>query len=60
MIGGFYSRYFALINTTSLLLQLFVVSRIVKYLGVSTAVTILPALSLVAYNVLSFVPVWRC
>jgi AAA family ATP:ADP antiporter len=56
VIGAFYSRYFALINITSLLLQLFVVSRIVKYLGVSTAVTILPALSLIAYNVLAFVP----
>lgn len=56
LIGAFYSRYFALINITSLLLQLFVVSRVVKYLGVSTAVTILPALSLVAYNVLAFVP----
>ncbi len=56
IIGAFYSRYFALINITSLLLQLFVVSRIVKYLGVSTAVCILPALSLMAYNVLAFVP----
>ncbi len=59
VIGGFYSRYFALINVTSLLLQLFVVSRVVKHLGVSTAVTILPALSLLAYNVLAFVPsIW--
>ncbi len=59
VIGGFYSRYFALINIISLLLQLFVVSRIVKYLGVSKAVLILPALSLVAYNVLAFVPsIW--
>jgi ATP:ADP antiporter, AAA family len=56
VIGGFYSRYFALINTASLLLQLFVVSRVVKYLGVSTAVAILPSLSLVAYNVLAFLP----
>lgn len=56
VIAGFYSRYFALINVTSLVLQLFVVSRIVKHLGVSTAVTILPALSLLAYNVLAFVP----
>jgi AAA family ATP:ADP antiporter len=56
VIGSFYSRYFALINITSLVLQLFVVSRIVKHLGVSTAVTILPALSLVAYNVLAFAP----
>jgi AAA family ATP:ADP antiporter len=56
VIGAFYSRYFALINITSLLLQLFVVSRIVKYLGVPAAVTILPWLSLAAYNVLAFAP----
>ena len=37
-------------------LQLFVVSRIVKYFGVSWAVMILPALSFGAYNVLVFVP----
>ena len=56
MIGTFYSRYFALINITSVLLQLFVVSRVVKHLGVSKAVVILPTLSLLAYNVLAFVP----
>ena len=56
LIGWFYSRYFALINITSLLLQLFVVSRIVKRFGVSTAVAILPSLSLLAYNVIAFVP----
>jgi len=59
VIGAFYSRYYAFINIFSLLLQLFVVSRIVKYLGVSTAVTILPALSLLAYNVLAFLPSLR-
>jgi AAA family ATP:ADP antiporter len=32
------------------------VSRIVKHLGVSTAVTLLPAISLLAYNVLAFLP----
>ena len=59
VIGRFYSYYFALINLTSLLLQLFVVSRVVKHFGVSTAVTLLPALSLIAYNVLAFVPsIW--
>jgi AAA family ATP:ADP antiporter len=56
VIAAFYSRYFALINTTTLLLQLLVVSRVVKHFGVSKAVVLLPALSLVAYNVLAFVP----
>jgi ATP:ADP antiporter, AAA family len=56
VIGSFYSTYFALINVISLLLQLFVVSRVVRYFGVSTAVVILPTLSVLAYNVLAFVP----
>jgi ATP:ADP antiporter, AAA family len=56
LIGRFYSRYFALVNIVSLLLQLFVVSRIVKRLGVGVAVGILPALSAVAFATIAFVP----
>jgi AAA family ATP:ADP antiporter len=56
IIGDFYSKYFTLVNILGLVLQLFVVSRIVKYLGVSSAVLILPILSLGAYNVLVFFP----
>ena len=59
MIGDFYSKYFTLVNVLGLLLQLFVVSRVVKYFGVSIAVMILPALSLVAYNVIVFLPLLR-
>jgi ATP:ADP antiporter, AAA family len=56
LIGDFYSKYFTYVNALGLLLQLFLVSRIVKYLGVSKAVMILPIISLVAYNVLTFYP----
>jgi AAA family ATP:ADP antiporter len=55
-IGGFYSRYFGLVNVGSLLLQLFLVSRIVRWFGVEKAVAIQPALSIVAYNVMTFAP----
>jgi AAA family ATP:ADP antiporter len=57
IIGDFYSKYFTLVNVLGLLLQLFVVSRIVKYLGVGAAVMILPIISLGAYNILVFLPV---
>jgi len=56
LIGDFYAKYFTLVNITGLLLQLFVVSRVVKHWGVSWAVMILPALSFGAYNILVFVP----
>jgi AAA family ATP:ADP antiporter len=57
LIGRFYSRYFGLVNIASLLLQLFVVSRIVKHTGVGTAVAIQPALSVLAYVIIGFVPI---
>ena len=56
LIGDFYSKYFTLVNVFGLLLQLFVVSRIVKHLGMAWAVMILPIISLGAYNILVFLP----
>ena len=60
IIGDFYAKYFSLVNVLGLLLQLFVVSRIVKHRGVAWAVMVLPALSFGAYNILVFVPAAQC
>jgi AAA family ATP:ADP antiporter len=56
IIGDFYAKYFSLANGLGLLLQLFVVSRIIKHRGVPVALLILPALSFGVYNVLILVP----
>jgi AAA family ATP:ADP antiporter len=56
IIGDFYAKYFSMVNGVGLFLQLFVVSRIVKHVGVAWAVMILPALSFGAYNILVFIP----
>ena len=56
IIGDFYAKYFSLANALGLVLQLFVVSRVIKHRGVAFAVMILPALSFGVYNVLLFVP----
>jgi ATP:ADP antiporter, AAA family len=57
LIGQTYAQYFSLTNICGLLLQLFIVSRLVKYLGVPACVAVLPCISLVSYNVLAFFPV---
>ena len=57
LIGTFYSRYFLYVNVLGLVLQLFVVSRIVKHWGVGWAVMVLPAISFAGYNILAFYPV---
>jgi AAA family ATP:ADP antiporter len=56
-IGGFYAEFFTVVNIAGLLLQLFVVSRVLKYFGVGVAITILPLIALGGYLVAAFYPV---
>ena len=56
-IGAFYSDFFAVVNVVSLLMQLFIVSRIVKYLGVRIAVMVLPVIAMGGYALLAFFPI---
>ena len=56
LIGEFYSSYFAGVNLLGLLLQLFVVSRIFKYIGVRGALFLLPAIALVGYSLIAVMP----
>jgi AAA family ATP:ADP antiporter len=56
-IGSFYSDFFAVVNVAGLLLQLFVVSRIVKYLGIRIAILFLPIIALGSYGLIAFLPV---
>jgi AAA family ATP:ADP antiporter len=56
-IGKFYSDFFFAVNLLGVVLQLFVVSRILKYLGVRAAVLALPLLAVMGYAALAFFPV---
>ncbi|TDI48772.1 MAG: MFS transporter [Acidobacteria bacterium] len=56
-IGEFYSKFFFVVNIAGLLIQLFLVSRIIKHLGIRIAVLIMPFISLGAYGVLAFYPI---
>jgi AAA family ATP:ADP antiporter len=55
-IGAFYAEYFQVVNIAGMLLQLFVVSRVVKYLGVRVAVCILPVVAFGSYAVAALIP----
>ncbi|HZA97521.1 MAG TPA: MFS transporter [Gemmatimonadales bacterium] len=56
-IGRFYSDFLFYVSIAALLLQLFVVSRLIKYVGVQAGVLVLPVLAFTGYAVLAFVPV---
>ena len=55
-IGAFYADYFQVVNIAGMLLQLFLVSRVVKYLGVRVAVCILPVVAFGSYAVAALIP----
>jgi AAA family ATP:ADP antiporter len=49
-IGQFKARYFEWINVLEVLLQLFVVSRVIKYTGLRVALVLVPLASLAGYG----------
>jgi AAA family ATP:ADP antiporter len=56
-IAEFYSDFFTVVNILGLLLQAFVVSRIIKYAGVARALLFLPVIALMGYTVIAVVPI---
>jgi len=56
VIGEFYGNYFTMVNVFAAVLQAFVVSRVIKYFGVRVALLVLPAVALIGYTGMAFVP----
>ncbi len=57
IIGQFFGDFFGWVNLLGLLFQMFLVSRIFKYIGVRGALFILPCLALVSYALMSATPI---
>jgi AAA family ATP:ADP antiporter len=55
-VGQLRARYFEWTNAGGVLLQLFVVSRVIKHLGVKAALPMIPAVSLIGYGVAFAMP----
>jgi AAA family ATP:ADP antiporter len=56
-IGAFYAGFFKIVNIVGLVTQLFLVSRLVKYLGVKVCLLILPLIAMGGYGLLLAFPV---
>jgi len=55
-IALFKARYFQWVNIASVALQLFAVSRVMRYLGMRVALLVLPLVALGGYGLMAFVP----
>lgn len=53
----FYANFFRIVNIATLLIQLFIVSRILKYFDIRFAILVLPIIAMLGYSVLAFIPI---
>jgi len=58
-IGTFYAGFHKWVNILALVLQLFVVSRVIKYVGVHVGIIILPLIALGSYAFIAIYPILR-
>ncbi len=56
VIGEFYGNYFTIVNILAAVIQAFLVSRVIKWFGVRVALLVLPAVALIGYGAMAFVP----
>ena len=56
IIGTFYGSFFGWVNLVGMLLQLFFVSRIFKYIGVRGALFVLPVIAFGSYGLVTVLP----
>jgi len=56
-IGDFYAGFFSVVNLVGLLTQLFLVSRIVRWIGVNRALMVLPLVAMGGYIMIALFPV---
>jgi AAA family ATP:ADP antiporter len=56
--GPWYGDFFTWVNAVGAITQLFLVSRIFKYLGIRLALFSLPLIGVFAYGVMAFVPIF--
>ena len=56
-VGEFYGKFFFWVNLSGAIIQLFFVSRIIKYFGVSRSLFFLPAIALGSYSLIAAAPV---
>ena len=54
----FYSSYYSWVTLGSFILQLFVVSRLFKWVGIQGAILVLPIIMIVGYGMMLFFPVF--
>jgi AAA family ATP:ADP antiporter len=58
LIAAFYGNYYLAVNALSLIVQVLLVSRVFRWIGVARAILVLPVIALVGYGLVAVLPVF--
>ncbi len=58
IIAAFYGNFFFMVNLVTLLVQVFLVARIIRWIGIKGAVLVLPVIVLLGYGLVVFIPIF--
>jgi ATP:ADP antiporter, AAA family len=56
IVAAFYSRYYFVVNVLTVLIQLLLVSRVLRSIGVRSAILVAPTVALIGYGLTAIVP----
>lgn len=56
-LTGYFGGFYLIVNLFGLFMQLFIVSRVIKYLGVTVGLMMLPTLAIGAYGLVALIPI---
>jgi AAA family ATP:ADP antiporter len=57
-IAAFYGNFYFTVNALTLMTQVFLVSRIIRWIGVGGAILVLPLIAMFGYGLVVFIPVF--
>jgi AAA family ATP:ADP antiporter len=58
LIGEFYASFYLAVNVLTVVLQVFVVGRLFRWVGVSGALLVLPLIALIGYGLVAILPIF--
>jgi AAA family ATP:ADP antiporter len=58
LIATFYGNFFFTVNLLTLLIQVFLVARIMRWIGIRGAVLVLPVIAIIGYGMVAFIPIF--
>ena len=58
LIAAFYGNFFFVVNLLTLVFQVFLVARVIRWMGVRGGILVLPLIAILGYGLVAFIPIF--